>query len=169
MPEEELDTAPRIIDMPAARMAVLEGRGMPAKVISELVPVLYKAAYALESELKKQGSVYHPGALRARYPEISQDPSDWRVILGTPVPREIESLDEVAPETSLRLEDWQYGKVAEILHLGDYDAVEPTMSTLEKFVTESGYEISGPYEEEYLSGPEEEVPKTIIRFEVRKK
>jgi hypothetical protein len=35
--------------------------------------------------------------------------------------------------------------------------------------SDSGYEIAGPHEEEYLSRPDAKVVKTIIRYAVRKK
>ena len=157
---------PKVLEMPAQKMAVVEGRGTPVKLFGELAPALYRTVYALEAELKKGGGKFKAGALRARYPEISQDPNDWRIVIGTPVPDDVTSLPQVVPEVGVRLEVWNYGTVAQIMHRGPYDAVEAAMTRLQDFVARSGYLISGPYEEEYLSGPEAKVPRTIVRFEV---
>ena len=160
---------PKILSMPAQNMAVVDGRGTPPKLIAHLAPALYKTVFALEAELKKSGTRFKPGALRARYPEISQDMDDWHIIIGTPVPQEVTSLPKAVPDLNVRLETWGYGTVAQILHYGAYDAVEPTMARLQEFIADRGYIMSGPYEEEYLSGPEAKVPRMLIRFEVTRR
>jgi hypothetical protein len=40
---------------------------------------------------------------------------------------------------------------------------------LREFIAESGYEIVGCHEEEYLTCPTAKVPKTIVRYVVRKR
>jgi hypothetical protein len=45
----------------------------------------------------------------------------------------------------------------------------PTVERLHKFIADSGYEVTGVHEEEYLTKPDAKVVKTIIRYEVRKK
>ena len=73
---------------------------------------------------------------------------------------------------SLKLETWEYGEVAEILHIGSYATENPTVEKLHQFITESGYEIVGPHEEEYLKGPgmfgkgNPDKYQTIIRYPV---
>jgi hypothetical protein len=69
---------------------------------------------------------------------------------------------------------WEYGEVAEILHLGPYNREEPTMQRLKEFIREQGYVIVGGHEEEYIVGPtpgekgDPEIYMTIIRYRVRK-
>jgi len=43
------------------------------------------------------------------------------------------------------------------------------MERLYRFIEESGYEITGVHEEEYVTSPDAKVPKTIIRYRVKKK
>ena len=69
----------------------------------------------------------------------------------------------------MQIERWEYGTVAEILHLGPYSEEGPTIERLHKFIEESGYEIAGVHEEEYLTRPDAKVQKTVIRYEVRKR
>ena len=73
------------------------------------------------------------------------------------------------------LETWEYGEVAEILHIGPYNKEEPTVNKLMNFIKEQGYEVAGLHEEEYLKGPtmagpgDPEKYLTIIRYRVKKK
>jgi len=57
------------------------------------------------------------------------------------------------------LETWNYGTVAQILHVGPYSEEEPTVKRLHEFITENGYEIAGIHEEEYLTPPKAKVQK----------
>jgi hypothetical protein len=59
--------------------------------------------------------------------------------------------------------------VAQILHLGPYDQEQETTERLQRFITDNGYEIAGPHEEEYLSKPDAKVIKTLVRYRVKKK
>ena len=69
---------------------------------------------------------------------------------------------------------WDYGDVAEILHVGGYDKEEPTMARLKAFVTGQGYKTLAGHEEEYIKGPtmsgrgDPESYLTIIRYRVQK-
>ncbi len=74
-----------------------------------------------------------------------------------------------APDIPVRLERWEYGTVAQILHLGPYSEEGPTIERLCRFIKDSGYEIAGPHEEEYLTSPRAKVRKTMIRYQVSKK
>jgi hypothetical protein len=89
----------------------------------------------------------------------------------------IQSLPAEAAEgpAPIQLETWQYGLVAEILHVGPYSAEEPTVARLETFMNDEGLVKRGPHEEEYLKGPGmffEGDPAdyyTIIRYEAAKR
>ena len=73
------------------------------------------------------------------------------------------------PAVPVAVESWRYGTVAEILHKGSYASETGSIERLRAFIRASGYEIVGPHEEEYLSRPNVKEPKTVIRYEVRKK
>jgi hypothetical protein len=72
------------------------------------------------------------------------------------------------PEPPVVVETWDYGTVAQILHLGAYADEVPTIDRLHAFIAEQGYEIAGPHEEEYLSRPGAKEQKTRIRYQVQK-
>ncbi len=164
-------TDPQLVDMPPQRMAVVRGKGAPDKVFAELMPALYGSVYTLKFDLKKKGVPdFKVTGLRARYPDANDVPKDqWTHIMGLPVPADTTTLPQKVPGVEVNIETWDYGTVAQILHLGPYDEEYPTVQRLHQFIQEQGYEIAGVHEEEYLSRPDAKVVKTVIRYPVKKK
>jgi hypothetical protein len=157
--------------MPPQKMAVVSGKGTPDKVFSELMPALYGSVYTLKFDLKKKGlPTFKVSGLRARYPDAHLVPKEeWTHIIGLPIPGDTTSLPQKLPDIEVKLETWEYGTVAQILHLGPYSEEGPTVERLHKFIEENGYQIAGDHEEEYLTTPDAKAPKTLIRYAVRKK
>ena len=170
-PRKSSKTEPQIVEMPAQRMAVVYGKGRPDKVFAELFPALYGSVYTLKFALKKQGvPTFKISPPRSRYPDGLLVPMEqWTIITGIPVPEDTASLPQKVPGIEVKLETWEYGTVAQILHLGAYDQEKPTVERLQKFIEYSGYQITVVHEEEYLTKPDAKVMKTIIRYQVMKK
>ena len=164
-------TEPQILEMPPQKMAVVYGKGTPDKVFPELMPALYGSVYTLKFDLKKKGlPTLKVSGLRARYPDAHLVPKDeWTHIIGLPIPDDTTSLPQKVAGTEVKIVTWQYGTVAQILHLGPYDQEEATVNRLHKFITDNGCEIAGMHEEEFLTTPDAKVIKTVIRYVVRKK
>ena len=161
---------PQIVEMPSQKMAVVYTKGDPNKVTAEAMPALYGSVYTLKFELKKKGIDFKVSGLRARWPDSSLVPKDeWVGIYGLPVPEETTSLFQKVPDREVKLENWDYGTVAQILHIGSYTEEQPAVERLIKFIEDNGYEIAGIHEEEYLTSPKAKVQKTIIRYPVKKK
>lgn len=162
---------PQIMEMPAQRMAVVRAKGAPDKVFPEVMPALYGSVFTLKFDLKKQGlPTFKVSGLRTRYPDahlVAKE--EWTHIIGLPIPEDTTSLPQKVPHVEVKIETWEYGTVAQILHLGPYDQETPNIERLHRFIDESGYKITGMHEEEYLTRPNVKVPKTIIRYPVRKK
>ena len=171
MTPRKLKTDPKILEMPSQKMAVVTAKGAPDKVFSEFMPALYGSVYTLKFEIKKKGmETFKVSGLRARYPDAHLVPKEeLTIIVGLPVPEDTTSLPQKVAGIEVKLETWDYGTVAQILHLGAYDQEEPNINRLHKFTTDSGYEITGMHEEEYLTSPDAKVMKTIIRYVVRKR
>ena len=170
-PRKSKKLEPQILEMPPQKMAVVSGKGTPQKVFTELMPALYGSVYTLKFDLKKKGlPTFKVSGLRARYPDIDvKSKEEWEHIIGLPIPGDTAALPQKVAGIEVGIETWQYGTVAQILHLGSYSEEEPNIERLHRFIEESGYEITGPHEEEYLTRPDAKVIKTIIRYEVRKK
>jgi len=171
MSPRKLKTDPIILEMPSQKMAVVRGKGSPDKVFAEIFPALYGSVYTLKFDLKKRGlESFKVSCPRARYPNAHLSPKEaWLIIAGIPVPDNTTSLPQKEPGTKVKLETWEYGTVAQILHLGPYDQETKTIERLQQFITANGYEITEPHEEEYQSKPDAKVIKTLIRYQVKKK
>jgi len=161
---------PQIVEMPSQQMAVVYTTGDPSGVGPRAFQTLYGSVYALKSARKKLGQDFKVGMPRARWPKPFDTPIEqWTGVWGVPVPDDVTSVPQTAPGMELKLETWHYGTVAQILHFGPYSEEMPTFQRLLDFITQQGYEVSGPPEEEYLSGPNVKAPKTLIQYQVSKK
>ncbi len=170
-PRKSSKTEPKILEMPAQKMAVVYAKGAPDKVFPEVMPALYGSVYTLKFDLKRRGlPVFKVSGLRARYPDAHLVPKDeWTHIIGLPIPGDTTALPQKVSGVEVKIESWEYGTVAQILHLGAYDQENATIEHLHQFISESGYEIAGAHEEEYLTRPDAKVIKTIIRYAVKRK
>jgi hypothetical protein len=154
---------PRIAQMPPQKMLVVEMKGDPNVAGQQAFGLLFKVFFSI------QGAKM--AAPRARWLESLTTPkSDWTGLYALPVP---EQASLPVGSGGARIEVWQYGDVAEILHSGSYADEAPTIQRLTKFIAEKGYAVAGPHEEEYLKGPESGPNtaeyRTIIRYQVKKK
>ena len=170
-PRKSSRLEPQILDMPPQKMAVVSAKGAPDKVFPEFMPALYGSVYTLKFDLKKKGlPTFKVSGLRARYPDVHLVPKDeWTMIIGLPVPEDTTSLPQKVAGIEVKIETWDYGTVAQILHLGPYDQEDATVERLQQFIEESGYEIAGLHEEEYLTSPDAKVVKTLIRYRIKKR
>lgn len=170
-PRKSKKLEPEIVEMPPQKMAVFSGKGTPEKVFTELMPALYGSVFTLKFDLKKKGlPTFKVSGLRARYPDTDTKPKEeWKHIIGLPIPDDTAVLPQKVAGIEVRIETWRYGMVAQILHLGSYSEEGSNIERLHGFIEESGYEIAGPHEEEYLTRPNAKAVKTIIRYEIRKK
>jgi len=88
------------------------------------------------------------------------------------VSESVQAIPEVGgPDVDLRIEYWEYGDVAEILHIGPMQELKRSGDTLRAFIRDKGYTAAGPVEHEYIRN-EGVVPpekyETMIRFIIRK-
>ncbi|MFC1660465.1 hypothetical protein ACFL3S_03215 [Gemmatimonadota bacterium] len=166
---------PRLVTLPPQRVLLVRAIGDPNDVGKEAFGLLMNTYMRLKGVPNWGKGLKAP---RARWPLDLQVPSDqWEGQYAMPVPDDVSALPEIGPTDGLTVEltTWDYGEVAEVLHVGSYQAEEPTIRLLETFVHEHGYEIVGDHEEEYLKGPgmifrgNPERYLTIIRYSVRKR
>jgi len=171
MPTKLKPFTPVISEMPAQTMAVVVTKGDPNVVGAQVFPALYGAVFTLKFQLKKSGQGdFKVSGLRARWPDLHIMPKDqWTGLWALPIPDGTTDIPKKVPEPDVRIEVWEYGTVAEILHLGSYSEEGPTIEKLRKFIAESGYEVAGVHEEEYLTRPTAKVVKTIIRYPIRRR
>jgi hypothetical protein len=168
-PRQSNKLDPQIIEMPARKMAVVRTKGDPNVVGEQALSALYGSVYTLKFALKKQGQDFEVEPLRARWPDAHLLPKEeWTGIWGLPVPDDTVTLPQKNPAVTVTLETWDYGIVAQILHLGPFSEEGPTVKRLHDFIAENGYELTGAHEEEYLAKIDAKQQKTIIRQPAKK-
>jgi hypothetical protein len=165
---------PKISTKPDQKMLVVRAQGDPNQVGAEAFALLFKLYFGVKGAAKGPKQP----APRARWPvSLEVAPSDWVGHYAMPVPDHVMRIPDHETSAGLEVElgTWEYGEVAEILHVGPYSEEEPTIERLHAFIEESGYEIVGDHEEEYLRGPgmplirvRPEDYYTIIRYQVRR-
>ncbi len=158
---------PRMIQMDPQWMLVVSRRGDPNVAAKEAFKLLFKFYYSHAPKSVRKSFV----GPRARWPMASLQGSSmdaWEGWYGIPVSDSF----SIPVENDVKLEKWEYGAVAEILHKGSYADEPATVAKLTQFIEDSGYGIIGDHEEEYLKGPGmffRGNPKnylTIIRYRV---
>jgi hypothetical protein len=162
---------PRLTRMANQKMLVVTAQGDPNVVGSKAFKLLFKTYYKIPGVPKSINQ-----APRARWAGDPQVKSSWTGFYAMPVPDGIASLPplDLEPGYKVELTTWEYGDVAEILHIGPYSEETPTIEKLRQFIKRQGYEITGYHEEEYLRGPGMFLtgdPKkyyTMIRYQIRK-
>lgn len=165
---------PQISTKPNLKVIVVKAKGSPNEIGGKAFGLLFKTYFKIKGVPKGP----QQQAPRARWPISADTPqSEWVGLYAMPVPESVAELPEYEAEPGLTMElmtTWEYGEVAEILHIGPYDKEEPTIEKLHTFIEENSYEIVGLHEEEYLKGPgmffkgNPEKYYTIIRYRVKK-
>ncbi|HXU37226.1 MAG TPA: hypothetical protein VN937_12760 [Blastocatellia bacterium] len=164
---------PRITSRKNEKMLVVEAKGDPNIVGAKAFGLLFRLYYSIKETPKGAGQA----PPRARWPQSIETPkAEWIGYYGLPVPETVTTLPQYQPQEGLKvsLTIWEYGDVAEILHIGPYDREEPTMERVKSFVKQQGYTTLEAHEEEYVKGPtmsgpgDSEKYLTIIRYRVQK-
>jgi hypothetical protein len=164
---------PRITERPAEQMLVVTAKGDPNIAGAGAFGLVFQLYFSIPETPKGPGFQFP----RARWPESLDTPkTDWVGRYALPVPQTVTELPgHQAPKGLVAsLEEWEYGEVAEILHVGPYAEEPPTLERLLEFVRASGYVTLGGHEEEYVRGPtmsgpgEPERYLTILRYRVKR-
>lgn len=192
---DELTAGPdrvRWVEIPLRRYLMIDGTDEPgAPGFRDAIGTIYPVGYTLYFALKRRGIRAPVGALEGLYwiddgkpitpaqfavSEEVRPAWSWRLML--PVPNEAtdddftSAIDEVFHKKrpplldQLRCEEWLEGNVAQILHIGPYDAEAPTIERLHQVITAAGLRARGCHHEIYVGDPNRTAPdrlKTLIR------
>lgn len=163
---------PRIRFLADQQMLEIEIAGDPSEAGGEAMGRLFNTYYTLKDVPKGPTQP----APRGRWPIAFDAPkTEWVGRFALPIPDTVVALPEQSDDSTrqVRISIWEYGDVAEILHIGPYTTETETIERLMTYINDSGYEVVGDHEEEYLRGPGMFPPVppasyyTIIRYRVR--
>jgi len=175
----------RFVDVPERRYLMIDGTDAPGSPsYTDAIGALYPVAYTLHFALKQRGVTAPIGTLEGLYtldPRGATNPGtpvEWSWTLMLPVPDEATDAEVAAatadvatkkgPDlvTGLRCETWEEGHAAQLMHIGPYDAEQPTTDRLHEAIAEAGLRPHGRHHEIYISDPGRTAPerlKTVIR------
>jgi hypothetical protein len=182
--------AVRFLDLPARRCVMIDGDGEPGSgSFAPRMPGLYATAYKLHFILKERRVQAGVNPLEGLWwtaedyigaiGRPDRNLWNWTLLIGLPdeaTDDELESalatgrtkLDPTLAH-GLRIERFDEGRVAQILHVGPYAAERTTIDHLHQVVAEAGLTLRGRHHEIYLGDPRQSAPerlRTLIRHPV---
>ena len=179
--------AAKLVDVPPLRYFMIDGEGPPEdEAFQEAIQALYSTAYTLKFAQKKAGRTdFVVAPLEALW--WSDDPrafaenrrEEWRWTAMVMQPDHVEDADigDTLAELQrkgtrnpahdrLRLETLEEGRAAQLLYVGPYNDMGPSVAELNAFAAAQGYQPNGRHHDIYLSDPRRTTPeklKTILR------
>jgi hypothetical protein len=176
-----------LVDVPVARFLMIDGSGSPeGKEFQQAVGALHAVAYTAKFALKKAGGpdveipppegLYTADETLGGFTAAARDRLVWTLLLRLLDPIEdpwvVQARIEVAERRELaaldrvRVERFDEGLSAQVLHVGPYSTEGPTMERLHAFIRAQARTPRGRHHEIYLSDPSSAKPdrrRTILR------
>lgn len=184
---------PDIREIPPCNYLAIQGKSAPEdQIFLDAISTIYAAAFGIKflckgedndfTVPKMEGFWYVEGGLEAQrlFTKTPRDQWLWKIMIRMPdfvdgsyLSRALENIrtgkKEVPSLEQLTFETIPRGKFAQILHLGSYEAEEPTLGRLFEHIREQGLTVNGHHREIYLTDPRrvpEDRLKTILRYSV---
>jgi len=171
---------------------MVDGHGDPneAPEYVEAVQALFSVSYTARFALKRAPNGLDYGVMPLEGLWWAQDMSafttgdksswDWTMMIMQPPQVTSGVFDDASAAAMkkkslpaidrLRLEPFDEGRSAQLLHIGPYATEGPTIQRLHAFIADNGGELAGKHHEIYLNDPSRTAPeklRTIIRQPVR--
>jgi hypothetical protein len=182
-----------LVDVPAMNFIMIDGQGAPAgPQFQQAIEALYSIAYTIKFAKKKREGVDYPVmALEGLwwadnmqdFDPNTGDRNRWQWTLLVMQPSAVSRIDfesgrEAAvkkkpnlPIKMVRLDKFQEGPSAQIMHVGPFTEEGPNVQRLHQKIAEIGGQPSGKHHEIYLSDFRKVEPakmKTVLRQPYRK-
>lgn len=186
---------PELVEVPALRFLCIDGHGDPntSPDYAEAVQALYAVSYAAKFAVRRAGGAdFKVSVLEGLWSAEdfgtflsgAKDQWDWTMMIRQPDSVTDDLVARLAAEVAakkglpaaerLRLETFEEGPAAQVLHVGPYADEGPTIARLHEFIHEHGFTFDGYRErhhEIYLGDPRRAAPerlRTIIRQACRR-
>lgn len=184
---------PKIVEVPKGKFLAITGRGEPGgPAYTAALNALFSVAYTLKFKAKAAGNDFTVMGLEGLWwwddPSITdlanappREEWNWKSMIRQPdfvtedmvdeVRREVRDKKMIKEVDLIKLETFDEGLSAQIMHVGPYSEEGPTIKKLHGFIKENGYKMRGLHHEIYMSDPRRVPPerwKTIIRQPIEK-
>jgi hypothetical protein len=170
-----------VVDVPDLALLVVDGAGPPdGPEFTDAVETLHAVSYGAHYIVRRQrGDAPRVMPLEALWDPPGDGPWAWRALMVQPPPVDAavvaEALDRARrrPPPALdrvRLERWEEGRSAQLLHVGPYASEDPSIDLLHREVAALGLRPHGRHHEIYLDDPRSSRPerlRTILRQPVQ--
>ena len=181
------------VEVPAMNFLMLDGRGDPNTATSyvDAIGALYGLAYTLKFAAKKSGLDYPVMPLEGLWWmekmgdfDFEADKSLWLWTMMIMLPDQVSAAEVEASRQELRrrkdppaldlirLERFEEGLAAQVMHIGPYAAERPTIERVHAFIAEHGCQLRGKHHEIYLGDPRRTAPeklRTVVRQPMSRK
>jgi len=179
-----------VVELPPLQYLMIDGHGDPntAMEYAEALEALYSLAYTLKFQVKRDsGGEVDFGVMpleglwwaedMASFSAGNKDAWSWTMMILQPEVVTPEAVERARAEAArkknlpslgrVRLETYEEGLAAQIMHVGPFSAEAPTIARLHgEFIPANGYAPAGKHHEIYLSDPRRTAPeklKTVLR------
>ena len=179
-----------VVEVPPLKYLMIDGHGDPntAPEYAESLGALYSLSYTLKFHTKREsGGEVDFGVMpleglwwtedMATFSADNKGEWDWTMMILVPDLVTPEAVERARAEamrkkglpalSKARLETFEEGLVAQIMHVGPFRAEAPTIARLHgEFIPSGGYAPAGKHHEIYLSDPRRTAPeklRTVIR------
>jgi hypothetical protein len=184
----------RLLAVPSHRFVMLDGSGAPSdETFAPRLPGLYAVAYGLRFALKAREVPGRVGPLEGLWWRVDgatdldvifaedQTEGRWTLLIALPDEATVDEITEhlergrerldasIAP--TLRVERFEEGAAAQVLHAGPYADERPSIERLHAGLDDLGYRPRGRHHEIYLGDPRRSAPerlRTILRQPVER-
>ncbi len=182
-----------MVDVPKMNFLMVDGAGDPngSKTFQEAVEALFAVSYTIKFAVKKgpSGIDYAVMPLEGlwwmdgpgEFDPSRKDLWKWTVMIAQPDPVTRELFRTVAAQVKekkdppalsrIRFEAFAEGRVAQILHVGPFDAEGPAIEKIHRLAEANSCRLRGKHHEIYLSDMRRTAPaklKTVVRQPVEK-
>ena len=182
----------RWLEIPARRYLMIDGTGVPGgEEFQDAIASLYPVAYTLHFALKQRAIEAPVGALEGLFWTREPGPINdeefrrsaqerrawsWRLMLPAPdaatdadIQAAVDAVRTRKPPPlidAVRVEAWDEGPAAQVMHIGPYADEPPTIGVLHDAIAANRLRMRGCHHEIYLSDPNRTAPerlRTLIR------
>jgi hypothetical protein len=178
----------QILDVPKLRFIMVDGVGDPSQgAFQSAVQTLYNLAYTVKFGLKKAKSIEFPVMAleglwstnpQGGFDSVQREKWQWTLMIMQPnvVTADVvrEAVEEIRrkgkPLGDFRLDEFQEGLAAQILHVGPYSTESSSIEKIRDYMKENNYSPNGRHHEIYLGDPRRAAPsklRTILRQPIR--
>jgi hypothetical protein len=170
---------PALVEVRETPFLMVDGHGDPntAPEYRAAVESLFAVSYAVKFALKRGPLALDYKVMpleglwwaedMTSFATADKDAWDWTMMIAQPPETDVQMVTAAVAAKKppaaelLRLERFDEGRAAQLMHVGPYDEEGPAIERLHGFIAEQGLELAGKHHEIYLSDPRRAKPETM--------